>query len=42
MMIGDAYRQLGRFDEAISVYANMGDDRTERDVLINLANLYRK
>jgi hypothetical protein len=42
MMIGDAYRQLGQFDEAVSAYAQMGGDRIERDVLINLANRNRK
>ncbi len=42
MMIGDAFRQLGRFDEAVSAYAHMGDDRIVRDVLINLANRNRK
>lgn len=42
VMIGDAYRQLGQFDEAVSAYAHIAHDRTERDVLINLANRHRK
>ena len=42
MMIGDVYRQLCRFDEAVSAYAHMAHDRTKRDVLINLANRKRK
>jgi pentatricopeptide repeat protein len=42
MMIGDAFRRLGRFDEAVSAYAHMEDDRIVRDVLINLANRNRK
>lgn len=42
MMIGDAYRQLGRCDKAVSAYAHMAHDRTERDVLIDLANRNRK
>lgn len=42
MMIGDAYRQPGQFDEAVSAYAHMAHDRTERDVLINQENCKRK